>query len=264
MVFRCITMALPLQLRGVTYKPFIYILAFLALLQGTITMLPFFDVPFISDRYEYSPNMGDCIYSVNGTMAPGMVVLIDVLWWGPFIACIVSCVLFFVFMAIHANKFTSVGKSDKGNDAKKKTALLTGFFIVCYFPKALLILFDFLINTNRWISWEWFYETMGDPEKSLRLYVYLSLMCKLVIPAARAAFTPTMLRLKTYIKRCDTSKRKRSTEKEPRSRLGSIQTGMSVIKSKLLKTESRGLLKGHCDKDNNTKTGLKEEHSQLV
>ncbi|KAL5257402.1 hypothetical protein ACHWQZ_G012370 [Mnemiopsis leidyi] len=260
MVFRCITMAFPLKLRGITYHPFVYILSSLAMLQGIICMFPFFEPKWIETAYEYEPNFGDCSYGFNAELVPWMISIVDVLWWGPFLACIVSCVLFFFFMKLHAAKITSSQKSDKSNDAKKKTALLTAFFIICYLPKALFILFEFLINTEQLITWEMFESLLDNEADSLRLYVYMSLVCKFVIPASRAAFTPTMLRLKDYLRRCSTSKRKKTSTTE-NSRF-SIVKGASLLKIDLFKKDSKhGIDK---DSDVKTKTNLKKERQSLL
>jgi len=258
MVFRCITMAFPLKLRGVSHRPFIYILALLALLQGVICILPFFNLEMMSESYVYIPNTAECSFGVDGELVPGMVVLIDLLWWGPFLACIISCVLFFIFMKMHAKKCgTASSKNDKSNDAKKKTAILTFFFIVCYFPKALLILFDFLLLTERFgLSWQWYTGFLGV-DNALTLYLYLSVMCKLVIPAGRAAFTPTMLRLRSYIKMCDSSRRKKTSKVE------TSQSRLSTCVKSVFKSDSRSLLKKR-KSDTELKSGKKTEQSHLV
>lgn len=247
MVFRCITMIFPLKLRNFTYRPFIYILSTLALLQGVICMLPFFNLEMIHKGYEYSPNMGECVFSFESTLAPGMTVLIDVLWWGPFLACVLSCVLFFFFIQLHTSKVTAT-KSEKGGDAKKKTAVLTTFFIVCYLPKVLLTLFDFLISSNKWITWEALANLMGQRE-ALILYVYMCMVSKGVIPAGRAAFTPTMLRLKTFLQMCNSRRRKNETKQS------FFSSSISLIKDKF----------SHDNKNKQDKLSkIREEQSQLV
>ena len=261
MVFRCITMAFPLKLRGITHHPFIFILLSLAMLQGIICMFPFFGPDWIPSAYKYEPNQGDCAYGFDPELVPWMVSIVDVLWWGPFLACIVSCGLFFFFMKLHAAKFTNNKKSDKGNDAKRKTALLTAFFIICYFPKALFILFEFLINSeSQLITWEKFVSLLSTEDASLRLYVYLSLVCKFVIPASRAAFTPTMLRLRDYLQRCDTSKRKKTSATE--NTRFSIVKGSSLLKINLFKKESKHGIDKNCEVE--SKTHLKKEEQSLL
>jgi hypothetical protein len=246
MVFRCFTTVFPLKLRNMSYHPFIYILSLLAVLQGTICILPYFHLEIIVKRYEYSPNFGECLYGIDGNQAPGMLALIDVLWWGPFFICILSCVVFFIFMKLHAKKISGARRrSDKGSDIKKKTALLTAFFIFCYFPKALFSLFDFLLSTDRFITWTWLNKVMGGQDKAVILYVYLNLMCKWFFPAGRAAFTPIMLRLQTYLRRCDTSKRIRVATRGSQSTLPSMATRMSFIRSisKIFRTDTQTLIK---------------------
>ena len=270
MVFRCVTTVFPLQLRGVTYRPFIYILSFLALLQGSICLLPFFGLDIIGYEgdYIYWPNLGECMFGFDATRAPGMVALIDVLWWSPFLACILSCVIFLIVMRIHAKRITIARKPDKTNDVKKKTVLLTAFFIACYFPKALLILVDFLMNTERYISWNWFYHVMGSPERAVRLYLYLSTMFKWVIPAGRAAFTPTVLRLKTYLEICDTRRRSRHSISNTQSRLSTVatgvNTGVSIIKSKIFGPDSQKLLKPNLDSEYEVKIEMRGKEPQPV
>ena len=245
MVFRCVTIVITLRARlgSVTYHPFIYIVSLLALLQGSISVLPFFNLEIIPMRYEYFPNLGECIYAVNATLAPEMIVVIDVLWWGPFLACILSCVIFFICMKLHEKK-SAIRRSGKSSDARKKTAFLTAFFITCYFPKALLIFMGFLMNTERHISWEWFYRVMGGSDRALKLYVYLNLMFTLVIPAGRAAFTPAVLGLETYIKTWDTSRQ--SNLMSPRSNFSRTMTTRSplaTLRSKFMKSDSSTFFK---------------------
>ena len=245
MVFRCVTIVITLRARlgSVSYRPFIYIISLLALLQGSISVLPFFNLEIIPTRYEYFPNLGECIYAVNGTLAPWMIVVIDVLWWGPFLACILSCAIFFICMKLHEKK-SAIRRSGKTSDARKKTAFLTAFFITCYFPKAFLIFMGFLMNTERHISWEWFYRVMGGPDRALKLYVYLNLMFNLVIPAGRAAFTPAVLGLETYIKTWDTSRQ--SNLMSPRSNFSRTMTTRSplvTLRSKFMKSDSSTFFK---------------------
>ena len=257
MVYRCVTTVFPLRLRSVTYRPFIYILSLLALLQGLICALPFFNLEMVVSRYEYSPNLGECSYEVDGNQAPAMLLLIDLLWWTPFLVCVVSCALFCVFMKLHAARVTRVQRKDKSNDARKKTALLTAFFIIAYFPKALLILFDFLMNTERLISWDWFTRTVGDEDKAIKVYVYLNLMCKWVLPAGRAALTPTILHLNTYIKMCDSSRRNTVPDPNSRYTLPSMVTSMSLLTTKLFKVDSERSLK--VNSSNDVTRGLVQE-----
>ncbi|KAL5261072.1 hypothetical protein ACHWQZ_G006952 [Mnemiopsis leidyi] len=263
MVFRCVTTVLPLKLRGVTYHPFIFILSFLASLQGVISILPAFDLYFLTERYDYGPNFGECLYGVDQDKAPWMIALIDALWWGPFLACILSCFIFFIFMRIHSARIVSAGKSNKTNDVKKKTALLTLFFIVCYLPKALLILFDFLINSDNKFSWEWLYEVMGDPYKALKLYVYMNAVCKFIIPAIRAAFTPTVLRLRSYLSMCDSSRRCKTNKTNIASPKSTMITRVSFMREKLFKANSSLCLKRN-QNGNGIKTELKEIPSVAV
>ena len=255
MVFRCVTTVIPLKLRGVTYHPFIFILSFLASLQGVICILPAFkDLHFLRERYQYGPNFGECLYGVDQELAPWMIALIDALWWGPFLACILSCFIFFIFMRIHSARIVSAGKSNKTNDVKKKTALLTLFFIVCYLPKALLILFDFLINSKKFINWEWLYRVMGDPYRALKFYVYMNAVCKFLIPAIRAAFTPTVLRIRSYLSMCDSSRRNKTNRSNITSPKSTMITRVSVMRNKLFKTNS-----SMCLKRNHNGNGIKAE-----
>ncbi|KAL5261071.1 hypothetical protein ACHWQZ_G006951 [Mnemiopsis leidyi] len=254
MVFRCFITVFTVKLRRVTYKPFIYILTFLALLQGLICILPFFDeneIDIIVERYLYRPNQGECVYGIDQVRGPGMLALIDALWWGPFLACVLSCVVFFIFMKMHARKAKGVREVNKKASVKRKTAILTTFFIICYLPKAILILFDFLINTDRLISWEWLYEKMEKPEKALKLYVYLSLVCKFIFPAIRAAFTPNMIDIKAYITSCSSNTSRASKRSKFSSTASS--SSFSLIKSKLYKVDTQALLKKACENQAKTK-----------
>ena len=251
MVFRCVITVFTVKLRRVTYQPFIYILSLLALLQGIICILPFFDVDSIIERYLYRPNFGECVYGFDQDKAPGMLALIDALWWGPFLACVLSCLIFFIFMKIHARKAKGVREVNKKTNVKRKTAILTLFFIICYLPKVILILFDFLINAGKLITWDMLYEAMGDYVKALKLYVYLNFVCKFIFPAVRAAFTPNMIDIKAYITSCNTNTGRASK----RSKFSSSATSSSfnLIKSKLYKVDTQALLKQACENQAKTK-----------
>lgn len=227
MVFRCLSLVSPLKLRNADYKPFVGVLLALALLQGCISILPFSQgISFIHLRYEYSPNYGECEYSFDADVSPFMMWLIDGLWWGPFITCVVSCTVFVLAMNAQSHKMLNQGSNSGALlDAKKKTVQLTIFFICCYLPKVVMLLVFFLIDKEvfpqigLWLN--------DQP----RLTMYFFLVSNYLLPAARAAFSPIMLRLPKFISLCNTS---RNTQHSLRTRMTSIQRDLSDLKDRIV------------------------------
>ena len=207
MVFRCLCLIFPLKLRNVSYKPFVMVILLLALFQGCLSILPFLDnIHFISSRYEYNINYGECVYDIK-VDATFMLGLIDALWWGPFITCLVSCGIFVIGMSMKSHK--AIGGSEHLVEARNNTVKLAVFTIACYIPKQLILFIIFLLEKNYLGGlYEWL-----DSKYGLYTFLYCYLVFFNMMPAARAAFCPIVLRLPKFIDKCNSNKLTRSSVK---------------------------------------------------
>ena len=201
-----------------------WVLSFIAFFLISLTALPFFKLSFITFDYKYEPNYGECVYGFNSTKTPEMVPFLSTLWWGPFIVSVVSTTVFVISLSAHKSRAAGGGSKSR-SDAGRKTILLTVFFIVCYAPKSGWLILIYALNKGNVISWA---SVLKIPY-GVRIMTYSYSIINFVIPTARAAFTPQMLRLRKYIEVC--TKRKRSACNTSQTKISIFEIGIARIKS---------------------------------
>ena len=205
MIFRCASLLFPIKCRNVTNRPFYITLGLITLVTTAIAALPFFPVPFIDSqfKYRYNPNLGECSYQIS-TDYSSLIVLVDIIYWGPFLLCLLSSIVFYVGMNIHTAKLQS-----KKTDVCFKTLILTAFFIMCYLPRQFESLGFYMMGRSLILTWAWFEQHVG-----FTALVYIHTVCTFIIPLVRAAFTPLVLRLPEFISMSDRRRGKRRSTKD--------------------------------------------------
>jgi len=198
MVFRCITIIWPLKTRNSPLSIFYILITGISAFCFILALLPIYPFAFMPMRYEYVRNVHECAYYFDPRMpgAAGLAVIVDVVYWGPFITCVISSIIFSVTLTAQFGRMQVKSLDDKKCMAIRKTFILTMFFIVCYLPIAAMTTLGFLAKREIFLSYN------DIKAFGYKHYLYILLFCTYVIPAFRAAFTPVMLRLRVFILGC--------------------------------------------------------------